>query len=157
MKFKFLIIIAVLISCKEEVTVNSVVIKNDRSSIINLFEGEYTVYHREGKISSYRFKIEDNEIEKIKKAYYENGLNQIGDTLTITSSAIVMMPFNTTTYIITYSNGRKQEIVLEQDYKTNPLLLKKHQRIRNFINEINLVINSKEDIKNVPQSDIIYM
>ncbi len=157
MKFKFLIIIAVLISCKEEGTINSVVIKNDRSSVIDLFEGEYKVYHREGKISSYRFNIEDYEIEKVKKAYHANGLGQMSDTLTITSSAIIMMPFNTTTYIITYSDGRKQEIILEEDSRTNPLLLKKYVRIRNFIDEINRLIDSKDEIMNAPKSDILYM
>lgn len=156
-KFKYLIIFAVLISCKEEGTINSIVIKNDRSSVIDLFEGRYTVYHREGKISSNRFKIEDCEVEKIKKAYYENGMGQMRDTLTVTSSDIIMMPFNTTTYTITYSDGRKQEITVEEDSKTNPLHLKKYIKIRNFINQINQVIDSKNEIKNAPKSDILYM
>lgn len=156
-KFKYLIIFLVLISCKEQENISSIVIKNDRSNIIDLFEGKYTVYHREGKIYSYSFKIEDYEIEKVKKAYHENGLGQMADTLTVTSSNIIMMPFNTTTYIITYSNGRKQEIIVEEDSTTNPLLLKKYVRIRNFINEINRVIDSKDEIKNAPKSDILYM
>lgn len=156
-KFNFLVLLAVLLSCREESTITSIVIKNDRSNTIDLFAGRYTVHHMDGKDIHYDFAIDSSEKEKIKQSYFKDDIKSMQDTLIVRDSRILIMPSSKTLYIISFSNGRQQEIFIEEDSKTDPLNLKKYKRLRNFINQTKSVIDGKYEIRNAPKSDIVYM
>ncbi|HEX8576376.1 MAG TPA: hypothetical protein VF677_08790 [Flavobacterium sp.] len=156
MKINIIIIALLFISCTKK-NINSIVIQNDRSSEINLFEGEYIIHFMSKEDSKYKFPIDREEILEIKNTYERENIFDYGKELIAVEEELFSVPLSDTKYIIHFEDGTKQVIIVRTDFVKNPLDMKKYRRLKKFIDKINDIIKSKKEIQNAPRSDVFYM
>jgi hypothetical protein len=157
MKKLIFIIPFLLISCvKKDIT--SIVIKDDQSSEINLFKGQYIVRFMNKKDANYNFSITNDEIIDIKKTYDNQNIGNYASELLITdNNEPIIMPVSFMIYIINFSDGSKQIFRINADLKKNPLEIEEYRELNFFIEKINSIIKSKKEIQNALKSDYKYM
>lgn len=142
-------------SCmKKDIT--SIVVQYNMSSEINLFKGSYVVRFMNKDDVYYNFPISEKEINEIKKAYNNQNISNYEKELLIVDDKPLIMPTSDIKYIINFSNGNIQSFIIRTDYKKNPLDIEKYQNLKIFIEKINNIIKSKEEIKNVEKSNALY-
>ncbi|HEX8574969.1 MAG TPA: hypothetical protein VF677_01610 [Flavobacterium sp.] len=156
MKINIMIIALIFISCTKK-NINSIVIQNDRSSEINLFEGEYVIHFMSKEDSKYKFPIEREEILEIKNTYERENIFDYGKELIVEEEEVFSMPLSDAKYIIHFEDGTKQIIIVRTDFVKNPLNMKKYRQLKKFIDKINDIIKSKKEIQSAPKSDVFYL
>ena len=155
---KIIFLIPVLfISCIKK-DIKSIVINNNQSTELNLFEGKYTVHFMSKKEANYNFSISDKEITDIKNTYHNLDISSYDDEVLVTDSTQpIIMPVSYNVYIINFSDGTKQTFKINMDLKKNPLEIKKFSQLKIFIDKLNAIIKSKKEIINAPKSDFKYI
>jgi hypothetical protein len=145
----------IFMSCmKKDIT--SVVVQYNMSSEINLFKGSYVVHFMNKDDVYYNFPISEKEINEVKKAYNNQSISNYEKELLIVDDKPLIMPTTDIKYVINFSNGNKQSFIIRTDYKKNPLDIEKYQNLKVFIEKINNIIKSKEEIKNAKKSNALY-
>ncbi len=155
--FIIIIFIIILQSCKKNNEIETIIVENDKSTSIDIFKGLYTVHYINGNEKTITFPVDKDEIKRIKKVYSEREINNMDKIIKIVDTLPLIMPSSTTIYTIKFINGGEQKIQVEDDSRTNPLTNRKFRNIKPFIDEINKLIDSKQTLKNAPESDIIYL
>lgn len=134
----------------------SVTVKYNMSSEIYLFKGSYVVHFMDKDDIYYNFPISESQIQDIKATYYNQNIFDYENKLLIVNNELLMMPASDIKYIIEFSNGYKQEFIIRTDYRNNPLNNKKYKKLKVFIEKINKIIDSKQEIKNAEKSNVLY-
>lgn len=153
MKKLIFIIPFIFISCNEN-DITSIVIKNDRLSEINLFNGEYIVHFMDKEDSKFKFIVKEAEILQIKKSYVSENILSYGKEILVMDNAPLIMPAYDTEYIINFEDGSKQTILIRTDFRKNPLNSKEYKKLKVFIEKIDKIINSKKEIQDAPKSNV---
>lgn len=153
MKKLIFIIPFIILSCnKKEIT--SVVINNDGSSEIDLFNGEYIVYYMDKEDTKINFTVKEAEILQVKKSYVSENIGKYGEEILVVDDAPIMMPAYDTQYIITFEDGSKQTIIIRTDFRKNPIDAEKYKNLKVFIEKIDKMISSKKEIQEAPKSNV---
>lgn len=157
MKKLIFIIPLLFISCiKNDIT--SIIVQNDQSTEVNLFNGEYIVRLMNKKDAKYNFLITEKEIAKIRHTYNKYNIRNYENELLITNyDETIIMPVSYITYIINFSDGSKQIFKINMDLKKNPLDKEIYKDLKFFVDNIDKIIKSKKEITNAVKSDYKYM
>jgi hypothetical protein len=142
-------------SCmKKDIT--SVTVQYNMSSEVNLFKGSYVVHFLDKDDVYYNFPISENEINEVKKTYNNQNISNYEKELLIVDDKPLIMPTSDIEYIISFSNGNKQVFIIRTDFRKNPLDKEKYKNLKVFIDKINNIIKSKEEIKKADKSHALY-
>lgn len=145
----------IFMSCMKKDIV-SVTVKYNMSSEIDLFKGSYVVHFLDKDDVYYNFPISESQIQEVKTTYYNQNIFDYENKLLIVNKELLIMPASDIKYIIKFSNGNKQEFIIRTDYRNNPLNNKKYKKLKVFIEKINNIINSQQEIKNAEKSNALY-
>ena len=142
-------------SCmKNDIT--SVIVQYNISSEINLFKGSYVVHHMNKDDVFYDFPISENEINEVKETHNNQNILNYEKELLVVDYEPLIMPTSDIKYIINFSNGNKQVFIIRTDFRKNPLDEEKYRNLKVFIDQINSIIKSKEEIKKAESSNTLY-
>lgn len=142
-------------SCmKKDIT--SVIVQYNMSSEINLFEGSYIVHDMNKNDIFYDFPISENEINEVKETHSNQNISNYEKELLVVDDKPLIMPTSDIKYIINFSNGSKQVFIIRTDFRKNPLDEEKYKSLKVFIDKINSIIKSKEEIKKAQKSNALY-
>lgn len=143
-------------SCADNNKITSIVIKNDLSNSIDLFNGIYEVNFINQKQKKFNIRFSDEKIKKLIDVYNYNEMYNLMDTIQVVDDIILKMPATTTTFIIKFESGREQRIIIKEDSNYTALNNKKFLKVKEFIVLAQDIIESSKEIKNKPNSDIHY-
>jgi len=145
----------IFMSCmKNDIT--SVIVQYNISSEINLFKGSYVVHHMNKDDVFYDFPISENEINEVKETHNNQNILNYEKELLVVDYEPLIMPTSDIKYIINFSNGNKQVFIIRTDFRKNPLDEEKYRNLKVFIDQINSIIKSKEEIKKAESSNTLY-
>lgn len=144
------------VSCVEK-DISSILIQNNKSSDINLFEGEYAVHFMEKQDSIFSFPISDEEISEVKKTYEKQNIKNYEKETLVTDDKPLIMPATDIKYIINFTDGSKQIFIIRTDFRKNPLDVEKYENLKKFIEKIDKTIKSKKEIQNTSKSDFLHL
>lgn len=145
----------IFMSCvKRDIT--SVIVQYNMSSEINLFEGSYIVHDMNKNDIFYDFPISENEINEVKKTHSNQNISNYEKELLVVDDKPLIMPTSDIKYIINFSNGNKQVFIIRTDFRKNPLDEEKYKSLKVFIDKINSIIKSKEEIRKAQKSNALY-
>ena len=140
-------------------------IEDAQSYKYDLSKGIFTIFFMV-KTLKINFQLTNDEKNKITDKYYDLGINQIAEKNEITGNIYIEdncmdMP-KLTTILKVKSKGRLQVIEIDTscDDFYQPFYLSNYnvpKRVKDFLQFIFTILQSKPSIKNLPQSDIIYM
>ncbi|MDM1071655.1 hypothetical protein HX001_04005 [Empedobacter brevis] len=129
--------------------------------------GIYSYYLMEGKlivknyesISNNYFEISKKGKAELTSLYYENKLNEEPKKVEIVvdESTYLNMPATEIDYYISFENGTIQHFYLKRDHEKTPLDYFKYRKYKNFITEIDQIIDSLKKKYHFNKSDIIRM
>lgn len=145
----------IFMSCMKN-DIDSITVQYNMSSEINLFKGSYVVHFLNKDDVYYNFAISENEIVEIKKTYNNQNISNYEKELLIVDDKPLIMPSTDIKYIINFSNGGKQIFIIRTDFRKNPLDKEKYQNLKVFIDKINSIIKSKNEIRNAEKSNTLY-
>lgn len=134
----------------------SVIVQYNVSSEINLFKGSYIVHHMNKDDVFYDFPISENEIDEVKETHSNQNISNYEKELLVVDDKPLIMPTSDIKYIINFSNGNKQVFIIRTDFRNNPLDEEKYRNLKVFIDQINSIIKSKEEIKKAEKSNVLY-
>lgn len=143
-------------SCVEK-EISSILIQNNKSSDINLFEGKYALHFMEKEDSIFSFPISDEEISEVKKTYEKQNIKSYEKETLVTDDKPLIMPATDIKYIINFTDGSKQIFTIRTDFRKNPLDVEKHENLKKFIEKIDKTIKSKEETQNISKSDFLHL
>ncbi|OXA69657.1 hypothetical protein B0A58_15305 [Flavobacterium branchiophilum NBRC 15030 = ATCC 35035] len=66
------------------------------------------------------------------------------------------MPSFDVKYVIGFTSGDEQVITIRSDFRQNPLDNEKYKNLKVFIDKINNIIKSKEEINKAEKSNALY-
>ena len=132
-----------------------IVIKIAQSYKYDLTRGAYTIFNIQGD-STIHFHLSEKEKQQIVQKYYSLGLDKFKGKQAIEDNCLVMPKLFTTLHV--KSNKEEQEIIIDEDcddYKG--IFDSKGKNIAAFLKFIDHTLHGKQEIKNAPLSDIIYL
>ena len=141
-------------------------IEDAQSYKYDLSKGIFTIFFMGKTPLKINFQLTNDEKNKIIDKYYELGINQIAGKNEIAGNIYIEdncldMP-KLTTILKVKSKGRLQMIEIDTscDDFYQPFYLSNYnvpKRLKDFLQFIFTILQSKPSIKNSPQSDIMYM
>lgn len=155
-KMFLLFLVFALFSCTQKELV-SVEVKNARSSTVALFEGKYTVHFMNKSDLEVDFPITADEIRRVKRAYAKQNIESLESDLLIYVNEPLIMPAYDEIYTLKFSDSTQQVFTIRTDYRANPLDKEKYRQLKIFLETIDNIINSKDEIKNAVKSDVWYI
>ncbi|WP_019976128.1 hypothetical protein [Empedobacter brevis] len=128
-------------------------------------KGIYSYYLMEGKLivenyrsnSTHYFEINKKSKVELSSLYYENELNEDPKKVEIVvdKNTYLNMPATEIDYYISFENGTIQHFYLKRDNEKTPLDYFKYRKYKNFITEIDQIIDSLNKQYDFEESDII--
>ena len=146
----------IVISCQKKY-VTSIIIKNNTSSEINLFKGEYKVHFMNKEDFTCSFIITPKEIFEIKQVIQNEGVFSYPKVKTIVDEDSKIMPVTTIKYIVNFSDGSNRTIDLISDFRNNPIENIKDKKLKKVLKIINKTVESKNEIQSAPKTDYFYL
>lgn len=152
-KTLLLLLTLTILSCSQKELV-SVEVKRSRASTVALFDGKYSVHFMNRPDLLVDFPISGEEIRRVKNAYIKQDIAVFGEDLLINPGEPIIMPAQHKEYILQFSDGTQQSFTIKFDYRTNPLDKEKYRQLKIFLETIDNIIESKQEIKNAERSDV---
>ncbi|CAM3825648.1 Lipoprotein [Flavobacterium branchiophilum] len=149
------VLLFLFISCSKK-EINYVLIQNDKSSEINLFKGIYKVHFMDKQDGIYNFSIKKQELFNIKETYNNENIIKYGKEFLVIDEKTKVMPSFDVKYVIGFTSGDEQVITIRSDFRQNPLDNEKYKNLKVFIDKINNIIKSKEEINKAEKSNALY-
>jgi len=122
----------------------------------NFIDETYTIFHLSKSPQIIKFKLTAEEKKEISEKYYELGLDELPQNLEVKDNCDIMPKLFTSISII--KKDKLRTIKIDRgcdDFKFYNK--KKALKIKEFLDFLLNILNSRNEIKNAPKSDIIYI
>ncbi|MFT3904494.1 MAG: hypothetical protein QM727_15085 [Niabella sp.] len=165
--FYSLVIFTMLFSCKhkkgEKLTLDynfDIIIQTGQSTKLDLRNSTYIVYYSKNSLEesndTVKFNLSASEYQAIKSEFLDKSLNNIPDSTFIEDKCLIM-PKVLTKIVVQYPH---KKLVFWIDYSCPKFTFadrKDAKKIIAFLNFVNKIIQAKEEIKNTPTSNAMYI